>query len=257
MEVVKFFLHFLEYKNYPAHTEVSIVPDNFQQDEVSSTSSLDRLRQMVQLPKERKLLGKFHAHLTFNLRDDRIESCRQWCRDRKAKLTIIDLANSTGRSQTDVMLTVHFWEQTDNAIERITEKLLELTELAEESGFTVTRVKLEHESLPTLSRFDKQHYQEVHIKLHIPAQLYEADYQRLLELGDRLGFVPSQNPLQRNETTITQFANLRIYEGNYESASVRIAQIAQALAKGGFSIKEVKRETIIFDTAQVLDAWWI
>ena len=233
------------------------MPDNFKQNEVSSKNSFYRLKQVVQSPENCKLLGKFHAHLTFNLRDEQIELCRQWCRDRKVKLTIIDLANSTGRSQTDVMLTVHFRESTSDAIERITKRLIELTELTEESGFTVTRIKLEHESLPTLPRFDRQHYQEVHIKLDIPARLYEKDYQRLLELGEQQGFVPSQNPLQRSENIITQFANLRIYEGNYESASIQIKRITQALANRGFSVKEVKRETIVFDTAQALDSWWI
>ena len=230
---------------------------NFKQDEVSSKKSFKYLSQMVKSPEKCKLLGKFHAHITFNLRENQIEPCKQWCRDRKAKLTIIDLANLTGQSQTDVMLTVHFRESTDNAVNHITKRLVELTELAEESGFTVIRVKLEHESLPTLSKFDRQHYQEVHIKLDIPAPQYKADYQRLRELGKQYGFVPSQNPLQRSETMITQFANLRIYEGDYESASFQIERITQALADEGFSIKEVKRETIVFDTAQALDSWWI
>ena len=120
----------------------------------------------------------------------------------------------------------------------------------------MTRIKLEHESLPSLDSFDKEHYHEVHIKLEIPESTFDADYQRLLELGRSHCFVPSRNPFQRKGGTVTQFANLRIYEGSHSSADATINAIVDAISKHGFSVKEVKRETVVYDTAHSQDAWW-
>lgn len=234
------------------------MPSKNKQDETPSNPPhpFDHLRELADQPDYRKLVGKFHAHLTFNLRDDQIELCREWCREHKVKLTIVDLANSAGISQTDVMLTVHFRDNDMGAVQRMTERLLELASLAEVAEFPVTRLKLEHESLPSLPTFDKHRYHEVHIKLEIPADTFEADYQRLLALGDAVGFVPSRNPYQRDKKIVTQFANLRIYEGTHEAADSQIERVTEALTQASFSIKEVKRETVVFDTAQALDAWW-
>ena len=64
-----------------------------------------------------------------------------------------------------------------------------------EAGFEVVRVKLEHESIPSLATFDQQHYHEVHVKLSIPHREFDDAYKQLKAMGDKYHFVPSRNPL--------------------------------------------------------------
>ena len=207
-------------------------------------------------PTCQKIVGKFHAHLTLNVSVDQLDLCRDFCRDQKVKLTIIDLENATGQQQTDVMTTSHYKDTQPGAVRRITDHLLNLAKAAEQHKFPVLRAKLEHESLPSFETFDEHRYHEVHIKLDMPRDSFNNDYQRLKQLGADHGFVPSRNPLQRGETSVTQFVNLRIYEGQHSDADVQVQTIEQSLDQAGYQRLETKRETVVFDTAQELDGWW-
>ncbi|MEZ6090146.1 MAG: hypothetical protein R3C05_19390 [Pirellulaceae bacterium] len=120
------------------------------------------------------LCGKFHAHLTLEVASDRLDQCQAFCTERRIKLTIVDLENTSGRSQTDVMLTVHFRDPQSLAVGRITQRLLDITIEAEAAGFPVVRAKLEHESSPSLKAFTPERYHEVHIKLKLPARTFTA-----------------------------------------------------------------------------------
>lgn len=201
------------------------------------------------------LVGKFHAHLTVQIDADRMQECKAFCRNHKVKFTVVDLQKDD-RQQRDVMITVHFRDQLAGAVGRISQRLSELCELADQAGLPVQRAKLEHESLPTVTPFSKENYHEVHIKLQINADVYEHDFARLNQLGDRYGFVPSRNPFQRTESTVIQFANLRIYQGDQSSADATIENVQRALADNDFQVVETKRETVVFDTAHQMDAWW-
>lgn len=202
------------------------------------------------------ICGKFHAHLTLNVPGEQIDDCRTFCREQKVKLTVIDLENASGKKQTDVMTTSHYLDAAPDAVSRITTQLHELATRAQSNGFPVVRAKLEHESLPSFSRFDRHRYHEVHIKLQMPNSSFEEDYQQLKEMGKDFGFVPSRNPLQRDEDWVTQFVNLRIYEGHRADADEMVARVEEALTATGFQRRETKRETVVFDTAQELDGWW-
>ena len=202
------------------------------------------------------LVGRFHAHLTVRVDPENIEGLRAVCQDRRVKLTIIDLENTEGRQQTDVMTTSYFLDKSHAAVTRIVDHLIELADALDASGYSVIRAKLEHESTPSVETYSREQYHEVHIKLRIPTPEFDAARIRLGELGSELGFVPSRNPLERRPEFTTQFVNLRIYEGDLSSADGRVAAIVQRVGDE-FEVIEVKRETTLFDTHQALDQWWM
>ena len=203
------------------------------------------------------LAGKFHAHLTVAAESSQWETLRQKCRQRKAKLTIVDLENLSGRSQTDVMATCYFQDPQAGAVERITAELAATAEALEEAGFPVLRAKLEHETAPSLPAFDRQHYHEIHIKLDLPADGCQRAYQQLLAMGKEHDFVPSKNPFDRRGDRVTQFVNKRLYDGDWSTADRSLEMLLAALREASFEVVEVKRETVVFDTNQQLDQWWI
>lgn len=202
------------------------------------------------------LRGKFHAHLSLCTKESGLKSCEEFCRAQRVKLTVIDLESSSGHTQTDVMTTSHYRDEEAGAVPRILRQLSMLAKKANSAGFSVQRIKLEHESLPSLPQFDVEHYHEVHIKLKIAKHTFAAAKQRLQELGAEYGFVASRNPRQVTEDFVYQFANMRIYEGTLEAADEHICTIQTALAENGFDIEQVKRETVLLDTAYEMDSWW-
>lgn len=202
------------------------------------------------------LCGKFHSHITVELGEQAsLEALKGWCRERKIKLTVIDLERQQ-RTQRDVMTTQHYRIEEDDAVAQIIDELILLSQALIAHGYEVSRVKLEHESLPTLPRFDRRQYREIHIKLHLEPARYEQDMALLEQLGASLGFVPSSNPNERTEVHVAQFVNMRIYEGDLAQSEAKIAQLVEALKAHELHVAQVKAETTILDTNLERDRWW-
>jgi hypothetical protein len=223
----------------------------------STLRSLDRLHRAAQEAPFRELAGRFHAHLSVTATSETIEALRALCKSQRVKLTVVDLENLAGRSQTDVMTTSYHEDPAAGAVGRVVERLSALSAALGEAGFDVVRAKLEHESLPSLQPYTAEHYHEVHVKLEIPAAGYDEAAAGLRELGQVHGFVPSRNPRERGAEWVMQFVNLRLYEGGQEDADRRVIDLLRALRAAGHEVVEVKRETVVFDTHQQLDRWWI
>lgn len=200
--------------------------------------------------------GKFHSHVTVEVSEQaQIEQLKGWCRERKIKLTVIDLERQE-RTQRDVMTTQHYRIEEPDAVAQIVDKLKALSLDLEAHGYEVLRVKLEHESLPTLPRFSAHQYREVHIKLHLKPERYEQDMMRLKQLGQQQGFVPSSNPNERTHEHIAQFVNMRLYDGELAQTEAKIQQVIEALQAHELVVAQVKAETTILDTNLALDRWW-
>ena len=155
------------------------------------------------------------------------------------------------------MATCYFVDEAAGAVVRIAEKLVEKISALATDGWQVIRAKLEHESLPSLGRYDATHYHEIHVKLRLPTTSYQRDYECLRSLGEQHQFVPSRNPLDTDDDGVTQFVNQRIYAGTQADADSSVDAMLVALKREDFEVIEVKRETVVFDTDQQLDAWWI
>ena len=200
--------------------------------------------------------GKFHSHITVEINEQaQLEQLKAWCRERKIKLTVIDLERQE-RTQRDVMTTQHYRIEEPDAVAQIVDKLKALSLELEAHGYEVLRVKLEHESLPTLPRFSAHQYREVHIKLHLKPERYEQDMTRLKQLGQQQGFVPSSNPNERTHEHIAQFVNMRLYDGELTQTEAKIEQVLEALQAHELDVAQVKAETTILDTNLALDRWW-
>ena len=213
-----------------------------------------RLLRQISFPNSAE---KFHAHLTVEISGDRVDDLKDLCKREKIKLTIVDLENTSGQSQTDVMTTSYYRDNADGAVARIAKQLADTSEALSNSQFKVIRAKLEHESLPSLDTFSETNYHEIHVKLLIPDSAYQETHQALVTIGAKKGFVPSRNPLGQKEEGVTQFINQRIFSGSHEQADEKISDMLKSIEHLQLSVIEVKRETVIFDTHQKLDQWWI
>lgn len=216
---------------------------------------LDQIPEVTN-PQFQDLKGDFHAHLTVSVDLADLDALRQTCLAQKVKLTVVELENLEGRTQTDVMATCYFRDFEPGAVKRIAVKLAEMTIAFEAAGFDVIRAKLEHESLPSLPAFDREHYHEIHVKLSIPAAEFDRVREDLLALGKQHDFVPSRNPRDRREGLVTQFVNKRLYSGEQADADLAVSRMLAALEPMA-TVLEVKRETVVFDTMQQHDRWWI
>ena len=108
-----------------------------------TAESLERLLNHQPL-KGFQLVGKFHAHLSVEAEESELEALKEFCAQRKVKLTVIELENLEGRAQSDVMTTSHYRIDSPDAVSQITKHLMELTQQLTEAGYSVLRAKLEH-----------------------------------------------------------------------------------------------------------------
>jgi hypothetical protein len=206
--------------------------------------------------------GKFHSHIT--VRTDDLPGLQQFCRAHKIKLTVIDLDAFTADTPTqrDVMTTQHHRPDATHgeAVLEIISQLQRLCMDLQAHHYEVLRVKLEHESLPTLPHFDPHHYREVHIKLSIPLASFETTMFMLASHASRFGYVPSRNPLAKHRTAdtphATQFLNMRFYEGSLSEIDAKVQAVVDFLTAHDVAVAEVKQETTLFDTHLQHDRWW-
>jgi hypothetical protein len=204
--------------------------------------------------------GKFHSHITTRLEapedPKRLQELQDFCRAHRVKLTLIDLSRFDGPAQRDVMTTQHHRDPSPDAVHHIIDALTALCRALIAAGFPILRVKLEHESLPTLPAFSPSQYREVHVKLAIPPDDYPDTMRRLALDAPRFGFVPSRNPLDRKPDAVTQFLNMRLYQGTLADADAHTHALVEHLRSLSIPIREVKQETAIFDTHRDHDRWW-
>lgn len=189
------------------------------------------------------ITGKFHAHITIEGYNDGFICPKGW------KNTIITL-NKNNREQRDIMITRHFLHGSNKnpdfkSIEQdCNDAKLEL----ENNGSIVTRIKLEHESLPTVDP-TINNYRECHVKIKKPLNIN-------LVLIDN--FVESSNPMESHIDYSIVFINARYYSGTVDDIDIKIDnQINEfKILNPLCEVIEVKKESTIFDTNLELDRWW-
>jgi hypothetical protein len=188
------------------------------------------------------LKGKFHAHLTLKT-DCIVVNLRGW------KMTIITM-NKEDRHLTDFMFTRHFLLGSEKTptLEAIKAEIEASVKEIDGGLGEVTRVKLEHESLPTLPP-SETNYRECHIKIRVPKG-------HALETID--GFVQSRNPMDEEKTHSTIFLNARFYSGTVEEVDAKADEAVNCirLLNPNCEILEVKKESTVFDTNHDHDKWW-
>ncbi|MBX2799779.1 MAG: hypothetical protein KTR31_19025 [Myxococcales bacterium] len=226
---------------------------------MDALTDLAARREAVDLPPLAQLCGRFHSHVTVRMPTNApevLEALHRVARTEHAKVTVIELADLADRVERDVMLTRYHVDADPGALGRISDSLAATCRAVQAADLTVIRVKVEHESQPSLPRYDAERYHEVHIKLQIPAERYEADYAWLREQGAVHGWRPSRNPRERRADHVMQFVTLRCYDGDRAAADARVAEVEQALSHRGLQIREIKRETTVLDTRREHDRWW-
>lgn len=176
------------------------------------------------------LKGKFHVHLT--IENESPIKIKSW------KQTIV-LLSKENRSQLDIMFTKHYFVPSikTKTVDCIKKDVAKYVDFLEKLGVKVVRVKLEHESLPT-NPPSVSHYRECHIKV------FEDKLQQIPD-----GFVKSQNPVEKG----VYFINKRWYSGGVDSIQKEVESVVTLL---GDAVKEVKVESIVYDTNKQLDKWW-
>ena len=201
-----------------------------------------------------KLEGKFHSHITVMCDESQIDDLRLLCRQLYCKVTVIDLERGD-RKQQDIMLTHYFHTKHGqySTVEEIRSRLENDCATLKENGFNAVRIKLEHESLPTNDP-TADTYREVHFKCIMPSDDRDSIFQRMAEFDSTI--VPSSNPFEKmKDGNIVQFFNKRYYEGTVEEVDQASNEIVAAL-NTMCTVKEVKRESVVFDTNLEHDKWW-
>lgn len=201
-----------------------------------------------------ELSGKFHSHITVLCDDDQIPKLRDLCKQLRCVVTVIDLQKET-KAQRDIMLTHHFFigRGVYNSVNDIKHALQESCDILSLNGFEPVRTKLEHESLPTVTP-SLNTYREVHFKCIMPASRRKDLIKLVRDMDDTL--VPSNNPYETlDDGNITQFINKRFYDGTVEEADKSSDDIA-AMLSALCTVKEVKRESVVYDSNLSHDKWW-
>jgi len=223
--------------------------------------ALDARRAALDRPPLEGLGGHFHSHVTLRVPADLDGGARarleHIARAQRSKLTVIDLADLATRVERDVMLTRHFVEAPEGGLGRIADALRRTVVNLVGAGVEPVRVKVEHESEPSLSCYDAEHYHEVHIKLAIAPADHEVTLAWLKQVGASVGWRPSRNPYERRSDQITQFVTMRAYEGDRPTVDARVEVAEAALRERGLVPLEIKRETTVLDTRREHDAWWV
>jgi hypothetical protein len=187
------------------------------------------------------LTGKFHVHLTL-LCNSFDSSLKSW------KTTIIQLKKGE-QEQIDIMLTKHYFipSRKTQSLDDIKKDIAQAVQDVEQLGYKVVRVKLEHESLPTLPP-SRENYRECHIKLKLPKGY-------VLDCPE--GFVKSSNPLAQLDEYDVYFINKRWYDGCVDSIEAEVKQaIPYVLENNTVVVLEAKVESVVLDSNQMLDKWW-
>lgn len=222
----------------------------------TATDDLDTLRARLDQPPLGALSGRFHSHLTVEEVPDAVAFDRL-CRRHHAKRTVIDLDRFEDRVQRDVMTTRYHQDDAPGALGRIVDDLRAMCGDLEAAGLRVLRVKVEHESLPSLPSYDATRYHEVHVKLDLPEDELHDAVSWLRDQASTTGWVPSRNPNERREGRVLQFVTFRCYDGDRADADRRVDDVRALLERRGLRIAEIKRETTVLDTRVDHDAWWL
>lgn len=204
-----------------------------------------------------ELCGRFHSHITVRVEPERLPLLQQVARSHQAKVTVIDLEGESERAQRDIMTTRYHLDDAPGALGRISEALARFAADLEGAGLPVLRVKVEHESEPSLQSYTDIRYHEVHIKLSLDEPSFARDRAWLAEQAPRMRWVPSRNPYERRDGRVVQFVTMRCYEGDRASADRMVDAALSALSARELQVVEVKRENTVLDTHRAHDAWWI
>ena len=200
------------------------------------------------------LTGQFHSHITVLCESKDIPKLKSLCGKLYCKVTVIDLKRDN-RIQQDIMLTHYFHTEHGSyrTVEEIRSRLEDVCNILKNNNFNPVRTKLEHESLPTNAP-SPETYREIHFKC-VMNEKDRDNIIRQMSVFDN-NIVPSSNPFEKLEDgKIVQFFNKRYYDGTVEGVDNQSELIVAHLNKL-CDVKEVKRESIVFDTNIKHDKWW-
>jgi hypothetical protein len=194
-----------------------------------------------------ELKGKFHCHITYEIDNaNEVKPPHSW------KSTIVTLSKAA-RTMDDFMITKHYVipsEKTPDLSALMSD--VHNTTIMLMTSNKVLRVKIEHESLPTVSP-SQSTYREVHIRVLPYENGYPADDFVLLE-----DWVRSSTQLNGWNKQESFFVNRRFYSGSVEKVDAIIYKQLDVmkLLNPHHRFVEVKIESTIYDTNLYHDKWW-
>jgi hypothetical protein len=202
--------------------------------------------------------GTFEAHVTVEAADlDQRERFRAACAALGVKCVLIELPHGITRSQ-PMTSTYHHGD-----LDAVVQEVAALARALAESGFPVTRVKLEavvtNAGVPLTDEeaqaFPPGNYFEFHVKAVLPPG---ADLSSLRELCTRHGAHLSSNALKRDQgSRAERFVTLRAYGVGRQRAEAAFERLLSDLESAGHTLSNRLREYTLFDSNITIDAGWI
>lgn len=199
------------------------------------------------------LVGHFHCHLTYLVAKD--SSQEDVVIPHGWKNTVIVLSR-VRRSMVDYMITKHYIIPSAKTptIQAMRDDIDRIKELLAKTN-KVIRVKVEHETLPTIAP-DETHYREAHMKVLFPNDLSPNLRCNFIALP---GWQQSSNPNATTDKGDVYFFNRRFYEGTVTSVDKLIDEEINTMRilNPDYPVLEVKKESAIYDSNQDHDSWWL
>jgi len=190
----------------------------------------------------------FHSHITINGTVDDAQSAAKLV---KGKATIIHLENRE-QSQRDIMITNYYvvGKKGLTTSGDVFDKLIEHEKTLVDAGYNVVRSKLEQDVHGEYAKKAYDQYYEIHMKY----LLSKNDLPLFKEVAYKRGWHPSTNPYQQNDDgTVVQFVNKRF--DCIDNIEIDIEKTLKALSIG--EMKDVKKETVVYDSNIDHDKWWL
>ena len=121
----------------------------------------------------------------------------------------------------------------------------------------IQRFKIELLNEPYyLKEYNEINYREVHLKLKIQNDLFNETKEMLKQHEETFNFRLSNNPREVNSDFLTQFVNMRYFNGSATEADAKIQNIVDFLNSKNIQIIEKKEEISVYDTNFDEDRWW-
>ncbi len=207
--------------------------------------------------------GPFESHLTLRLPDAAALAALQHWTTHRPGLKCTHILLDRGVTASQPMLTAHAHGSLSDQIAAADTLRRQLAA----EGFDVIRLKLEvdvdNPDVPTLDSpsvpgYAADRYFEHHIKLLLPASFDERARDELTALAQRHQSHLSRNALRtRDDGRHERFVTQRCYAVGRRTAQRQLDALLHDLARADYTLLDIEREYVVFDTNIQIDAGWI
>lgn len=201
--------------------------------------------------------GLFEVHITVeNQSKETEEEFKQVCEVNKCKAIMISLPSGISPKQ---LMTSSYYS---GSFHHVQEKAFKLGERIAQSGFNITRLKVEamisNKGVPITDEEAQNLSTENYFEFHIKVTLYESEIDELKEICKKHDAHLSKNAFRTLANSQSQrFVTQRMYQVGKKNACDRFEACLEEIKQAGFEVSALLKEYSVYDSNVKLDAGWI